>query len=241
MCPESRCPGQGPREPITVTADMATKSKSSRKRPSARPANGTPESRLTREDWLTAALDALVSDGVENVKVLPLAERLGVSRSSFYWFFRSREQLLDHLLQRWQVANTRGIVEQAAAPSATVTEGVLNIFTCWMDESLFDPRLDFAVREWSRRSGHVRRAVDQADDARVEAIKRMFLRHGYRDGDAFIRARVLYFMQIGYYSLDLEESIATRLTYVSDYLRAFTGREPTRREVARFAKAIKRR
>jgi AcrR family transcriptional regulator len=214
---------------------------SARKRSAARPANGSPESRLTREDWLTAALDALVSDGVENVKVLSLAERLGVSRSSFYWFFRSREQLLDHLLQRWQVANTRGIVERAAAPSATVTEGVLNIFTCWMDESLFDPRLDFAVREWSRRSGHVRRAVDQADDARVEAIKRMFLRHGYRDRDAFIRARVLYFMQIGYYSLDLEESLATRLTYVSDYLRAFTGREPTRREVATFAKIVRRR
>jgi AcrR family transcriptional regulator len=218
---------------------MTVKSKLSRKRPSA--ANGSPESRLTREDWLTAALDALVSDGVENVKVLTLAERLGVSRSSFYWFFRSREHLLDQLLQRWQVANTRGIIERAAAPSATVTEGVLNIFTCWMDESLFDPRLDFAVREWSRRSGHVRRAVDQADDARVEAIKRMFLRHGYRDRDAFIRARVLYFMQIGYYSLDLEESIAIRLTYVSDYLRAFTGREPTRHEVATFAKAIRRR
>src|SRR5262245_16506893 len=221
--------------------ELAMKNKGTvRKRP-PRGLNGSPESRLTREHWLTAALDALVSDGVENVKVLTLAERLGVSRSSFYWFFRIRERLLDLLLQRWRDGNTRAIVEQAGAPSRTVTEGVLNIFVCWMNEELFDHRLDFTVREWARRSGHVRRAVDQADDARVEAIKRMFLRHGYRDGDAFIRARVLYFMQIGYYSLDLEESIATRLTYVSDYLRAFTGREPTRREVARFAKAIKRR
>jgi hypothetical protein len=110
-----------------------------------------------------------------------------------------------------------------------------------MDESLFDPRLDFAIREWARRSGHVRRAVDQADDERVDAIKRMFIRHGYRERDAFIRARVLYFMQIGYYSLDLEESQATRLDYVADYLRAFTAREPTRQEVAAFAKAYKRR
>lgn len=221
---------------------MALKSKTtSRKRPVARTVNGTPESRLTREDWLTAALDALISDGVENVKVLPLAERLGVSRSSFYWFFRSREHLLDRLLERWRDANTRVIVEKAAAPAATITQGVLNIFICWMDESLFDPRLDFAIREWARRSGHVRRTVDQADDERVDAIKRMFIRHGYRERDAFIRARVLYFMQIGYYSLDLEESQATRLDYVADYLRAFTGREPTRQEVAAFAKTYKRR
>ena len=166
--------------PVTVGAVMALKNKPSpRKRPAARALNGTPESRLAREDWLTAALDALISDGVENVKVLPLAERLGVSRSSFYWFFRSREHLLDLLLERWRDSNTRVIVvEKAAAPSATITQGVLNIFICWMDESLFDPRLDFAVREWARRSGHVRRAVDQADDERVDAIKRMFIRHG---------------------------------------------------------------
>ena len=92
---------------------MTLKSKASpRKRLAARALNGTPESRLTREDWLTAALDALISDGVENVKVLPLAERLGVSRSSFYWFFRSREHLLDLLLERWRDVNTRVIVEQ---------------------------------------------------------------------------------------------------------------------------------
>jgi hypothetical protein len=48
---------------------------------------------------------------------------------------------------------------------------------------------------------------------------------------------VLYFMQIGYYSLDLEETLATRLTYVADYLRAFTGREPTRQEVATFTRS----
>jgi AcrR family transcriptional regulator len=218
-----------------------TKSKAGRRQQPRRAAAGAAESRLAREDWLKAALDVLVSDGVENVKVLTLAERLGVSRSSFYWFFRSREHLLDLLLQQWRDGNTRVLVEQAGAPSETVIEGVLNIFACWLNEDLFDPRLDFTVREWARRSGHVRRAVDQADDARVEAIKRMFIRHGYRDQDSFIRARVLYFMQIGYYSLDLEESLATRLAYIAGYLLAFTGREPTRRQVANFAKAYKRR
>jgi hypothetical protein len=33
--------------------------------------------KVTREDWLNAALDVLVSDGVERVKVLVLASRLG--------------------------------------------------------------------------------------------------------------------------------------------------------------------
>ncbi len=197
--------------------------------------------RVSREDWIRTALDTLVSEGIENVKVLPLSHKLEVSRSSFYWFFRSREDILDQLLKHWKNTNTRVIVERAALKSATVSQGILHLFACWIDESLFDPRLDFAVREWARRSGHVRRAVDLADDTRVEAIKKMFLRHGYRKRDAFIRARVVYFMQIGYYSLDLEEPLDTRLSYVAEYLRVFTGQEAETREVSWLAKELKKR
>jgi AcrR family transcriptional regulator len=195
----------------------------------------------TREDWIRTALDTLVSDGVENVKVLVLAQKLNVSRSSFYWFFKSRQELLDRLLSHWKDTNTRIVVERAALRSASIVQGVLNLFACWIDESLFDPRLDFAVREWARRSGHVRRAVDQADDARVDAIKGMFLRFGFRDKEAFIRARVLYFMQIGYYSLDLEEPLDTRLSYITDYLRVFTGQQVEARDVSWFIKEFGKR
>jgi AcrR family transcriptional regulator len=197
--------------------------------------------RVSREDWIRAALDTLVSDGVGNVKVLVLAEKLGVSRSSFYWFFKSRQDLLDRLLHHWKDTNTRVVVERAALRSASIVQGTLYLFACWIDESLFDPRLDFAVREWARRSAHVRRAVDQADEARVKAIKGMFVRFGFRDKEAFIRARVLYFMQIGYYSLDLEEPLDTRLSYITDYLRVFTGQEVEVRDVSWFIKEFGKR
>jgi AcrR family transcriptional regulator len=35
-----------------------------------------------------------------------LGARLGVSRSSFYWYFESRQDLLDALLDAWEVRNT---------------------------------------------------------------------------------------------------------------------------------------
>ncbi len=200
-----------------------------------------PQTRVSRANWLQVALDALVDEGVDNVKVLPLAQKLDVSRSSFYWFFRSRDDLLEQLLEHWRETNTRAIVGSASLPASTIIEGVLNIFAACMDERSFDPRLDFAIREWARRSGHVRRAVDQADDARVAAIKAMFQRHRYKERDAFIRARVLYFMQIGYYSLDLEEPMETRVSYVRDYLRVYTGCEPQSAVVKRFVRTTSAR
>lgn len=190
--------------------------------------------KATREDWVRAALDILISDGVDSVKVLTLADRLAVSRSSFYWYFKNRDELLDALLAHWQDTNTRGITAQAAAPSTSIVHGVTNIFRCWIDERLFDPRLDFAVRDWARRSDRVRGELGRADEIRVTAIAGLFGRHGWGDVEAFVRARVLYFMQIGYYALDLGETLERRKELTAHYLKSFTGQEPTPEELDPF-------
>jgi AcrR family transcriptional regulator len=190
--------------------------------------------KATRDDWLDLALNALAVEGVDRVTVLALSERLGVSRSSFYWYFKNRDELLDALLDRWERLNTGSIVGQAEEPAATVNEAVCNVFHCWVDPLIFSPRLDFAVREWARRSPSVRKALDRSDRVRTEALKALFLRFGYEDEDAFVRARVLYTMQIGYYALDLREPIETRLHLTPHYLKAFTGVAPSGAEIDAF-------
>ena len=44
--------------------------------------------KATRDDWLDLALGVLAAEGVAHVTVLNLSQRLSVSRSSFYWYFR---------------------------------------------------------------------------------------------------------------------------------------------------------
>lgn len=194
--------------------------------------------KVTRADWINLALQTLISDGIESVRVLTLGQKLGVSRSSFYWYFNSRQDLLDQLLAHWHDTNTTAIVERARRPADTIIMGVMNVFECWADERLFDPRLDFAVREWARRSDDVRRMIDRADGERLSAIRDMYRRHGYDGEDAFIRARVLYYMQIGYYVLDLKEPVEARVSHLAAYLRSFTGQEPTEADVAHFMRFI---
>lgn len=202
---------------------------------------GAGNTKVTREDWLKLALDTLVSEGVEAVRILALGQKLNVSRSSFYWYFKSRQDLLDQLLQHWRDNNTRFIVERAQRPASSITQAVLNVFECWLDESLFNPRLDFAIRAWSRQSTEVSRIVTKEDDARVDAICEMFKRHGYEDTDALVRARVLYFVQIGYYSLEIMEPVRNRLSLVPAYLRTHTGRDPLEGEVESFARLVQAR
>ena len=197
--------------------------------------------KVTREDWLQAALDTLVADGLGEVKILRLAERLGVSRSSFYWYFHSRRDLLDALIAHWDVTNTGALVRHANAPHPTITAAICYVFRCFLDSDLFSPTLDFAVRDWSRRDPAVRAALDRADSLRIEALRAMFARYGYTDKDAYVRARILYYMQIGYYAVELTEPIDERIKRTPEYVFAYSGQVAQPAEVEdliAFAKAL---
>lgn len=111
------------------------------------------------EGWLEAAYQALLESGVDSVKILPLAKKLSLSRTSFYWFFKDREELLAALVSRWREKNTGSIVRQSEAYAETLVEAMLNIFDCWLDPSLLTAALNlrfeagpFSRTGFSRRS-----------------------------------------------------------------------------------------
>lgn len=181
--------------------------------------------RLTAADWIVAGLGVLREDGIEAVQITALSRRLGVTRGSFYWHFDNREALLAALLEEWRARNT-GVMIEAIAETATLEEGILALFAVWVDHGRFDQRLDQAIRDWARHAPDLRGTVKQEDDARVAAIAAFFGRFGFPRQEAFIRARVIYFTQISYYALGVEEdeAFAQRLGYLEDYFTCFTGR-----------------
>ncbi|MEM9349028.1 MAG: TetR/AcrR family transcriptional regulator [Pseudomonadota bacterium] len=190
--------------------------------------------KATRQDWLSAALAQLTETGADQVKILNLAARLSVSRSSFYWYFKSREELLSALLDHWEAQNPAAFIAQSEAPAETIGEAVCNVFRCVVNPALFDTSLDFAVRDWARRDAAVRAKLDAADQRVLAALAQMFARFDYPKAEAFTRARVLFYMQLGYNSAELNEPMETRLEAIPHYLLAFTGREPDQHAITEF-------
>ena len=190
--------------------------------------------RGSQEGWLEAAYDALLESGVESVKILPLAKRLNLSRTSFYWFFKDREELLSALISRWRDKNTGNLVKQSQAYAETLAEAMLNVFDCWLSKDLFDSQFEFAVRSWALQSPDILAEVQEADQTRMEAIGRMFMRFGYDEGAADVRARTTYLVQIGYISMQSREDIALRMKRIPEYIAIYTGESPQQRELDRF-------
>lgn len=186
------------------------------------------------EVWFNAAIDILLESGIEAVKIATLAKRVGLSRTSFYWFFEDREALLSALLSAWKNKNTGSILQQANAYADSLAEATLNVFDCWIDQTLFDSKFEFAMRSWSLQSQDILAEVHEADKQRLGALIAMFKRYGFDDIQADVHARTIYLVQIGYISMQTNETLAERMIRIPEYVKTFTGEYPQQHELDRF-------
>lgn len=184
--------------------------------------------------WLKAAYERLIDGGVEAVKVMPLAKALGLSRTSFYWHFSDRDALLAAIVNQWEAQNTGNLVAQCATPAKTIGTAIFNLFDCWIDENLFDTRLDLAIRNWGQTDATLRARVNAADITRLNAISAMFRRYGYCPTQAETRAHTVIFTQVGYYAMRLEEPNEDRLRQMPPYIEVYSGHPATQAEIAQF-------
>jgi len=191
----------------------------------AAPRTARDSATLSPEDWIVAARTALISGGVDRVKVDRLARVLKVTRGSFYWHFSSRVALLDALLQDWQARNTAPFAAAVKRPDHNGIEEFKAIINMWLEEQDYDPAYDAAVRDWARTSNRVAALVRKVDRERIDLLSEIFRDLGHNKEEALIRARVTYFHQVGYYTLGLGESKEQRHKLAPLYLRVLLGRK----------------
>ena len=168
---------------------------------------------LSREAWIAAAREAFETGGISSVKIDRLARLLRVTRGSFYFHFSSLQDLHDGLMDVWRASNCAPFLKLQDAKDIDGVQFFSDIVHVWVDENPFSPRLDLAVREWSRRDAAVAREIKDIDTLRIDLLVRAFLAMGYSDDESTVRARLTYFHQIGQYALSFEEDQDIRKRY----------------------------
>ncbi len=181
------------------------------------------EGAFGRDDWLAAARKSLVKGGIDQVKIEQLAKHLDLTRGSFYYHFRSRAELLHALLDHWEATNTGPMLRAIDAAIATGPGGIHALVSMWIEEREFSPAYDSAVRDWARKDAKVAQVVRAVDGKRIKALTRLIEMYGYRGDEALVRARIMYFHQVGYYALEMHESMHERRRLEPIYMKALIG------------------
>lgn len=149
---------------------------------------------LTPQGWIDAATDVLIDQGIDHVRVDVLAGRLGVTRGSFYWHFRDRDELLRRVLQAWREHATEQLTLRLERAHADPREQLHDVASLPFRgrAATRAARIELAIRAWARRDETARRAVDEADGARLAYIAQLFSALGFAVVEARSRAFVLY-------------------------------------------------
>ena len=151
--------------------------------------------RKSREDWLRAGLRCLAREGVDGVRVEPLAKRLGVTKGSFYWHFADRAELLDALLEEWAETATAAVIAQAEA-AGDAARARLERLTAIAAEG-FNAELELALHDWARREPAVAAAVDGVNARRMDYLRKLLREAGFDPAQTEARAFLLYSALLG--------------------------------------------
>lgn len=175
------------------------------------------------KDWVNAAREALIENGIGGVGLRSLAKTLGVTSGNFYWHYKNQQSLYDALLREWIASNVVPFFSLHDSAIEEPREQYLALAYAWILSPEFDPEFDVAIREWSRTEPKVKRLLRAIDHKRMRLYYDIFLKFGHDPHSATVRSRTMYWHQIGYYSMKIEEPIQDRLMLVPYYAFMFTG------------------
>jgi AcrR family transcriptional regulator len=160
----------------------------------AAPDNEAARASLTPETWIEAATEVLVDQGIDHVRVDVLANQLGVTRGSFYWHFRDREDLLRRVLQAWRERATVALTQRLESAKPDPREQLHDAASLPFRgrAAARAARIELAIRAWARRDDMAREAVDEADATRLAHHERIFSALGFAPEEARCRAFLMY-------------------------------------------------
>ena len=151
--------------------------------------------RLGRDDWIRGALELLSTAGVEKVKIVPLAARLGVTSGSFYWHFTNRRQLYNELLEYWEQEMTDNAIEQAKHFQGPPKERILLLMEQVMATGM--ARYDLAIWHWAQSDAAAQTVFQRTLDKRFAFAVWMFRQAGFGKVQAETRGRMMVVYMMG--------------------------------------------
>lgn len=148
---------------------------------------------LDRTEWIDGSIEALAEEGMAGLRVETLAKRFGVTKGSFYWHFKDRQDLYSAVLQTWKEGRIRDIDKQSTGVVGKECDQLLQIIDVYgTNRNRKGISIELAVRDWARRDASASAVVEDVDTYRLESTRKLFVASGLSDDEAKSRSLLLY-------------------------------------------------
>jgi AcrR family transcriptional regulator len=147
-----------------------------------------PVQHLSREDWLEKALSVVSSKGGAKLRINNLVAGVGVTKGSFYWHFKHREDFVRSLIDHWHERYTLRVSDYLDDFEGSAQEKLRKLMEMVFVEQL--TRHDLAIRSWAVAEPKLQALVKRTDDHRMNYLQMLFRGMGFTEEEAALRSRV---------------------------------------------------
>jgi len=143
---------------------------------------------LGREEWLERALDVVSREGGAKLRIATLVEAVGVTKGSFYWHFKDRDDFVRGLIDYWHERYTLTVSAHLDQLDASPSEKLRQLMNMVFVEQL--TRHDLAIRAWAIAEPQLRDLVKRTDEYRLSYLRKLFAGIGFDEEASDLRSRV---------------------------------------------------
>lgn len=143
--------------------------------------------RLTREDWLRRALEAL-AESPTHLRIDHLSERLGVSKGSFYFHFKNRADFVHALAEYWRDGYTTTVAEAVSELEGKPEEKLRFLMEALIERG--STSMDIPIRALGRIEPGIMDVIREVDEIRLQTLRTIFSEMGFAGDELEMRTRV---------------------------------------------------
>lgn len=176
---------------------------------------------FTKEMWLQNALEQLSKKGNIGLTIEEISKSIGVTKGSFYWHFKSRNDFTLQLFDYWELVSSTNVKAHVGQVEGDAAERLLRLTKFLVKRDNW--RYELGIRAWVQINPVLIPLLKQIDLRRYEFVSALFREMGFRGDDLEMRVRTFQVFYSWEMTLFSYKNMDERMKFVELRHSWFTG------------------